>query len=283
MRRIGAHVSVAGGLLNAIPRAIKIGANCMQIFSSPPQQWRSSTYSEAEMEAFQKEVREKDLLPVFVHAVYLINLASDNPIIVRRSRDALILDMQFAEKIGAQGVIFHIGSHPLGWAQGKRSQLINVFESILRNTPKGTLLIVENSAGSGTKIGSTTEQLAQIKSDIKNPRLKFCVDTAHAFEAGYDLRTKESIEVFVQKIEDAISWDDVVCVHTNDSKTDLGSNVDRHENIAEGKIGLGGFRALLEESRLKEIPLVIETPGFDREGPDAKNIKILQKLSKAAQ
>lgn len=278
MRKIGAHVSVAGGLLNAPTRAVKIGANCMQIFSSPPQQWRASAYTEGEMREFRQTVAEKDLLPVFVHAVYLINLASDNPVIVRRSRNALILDMQFAEKIGAEGVIFHIGSHPLGWSGGKRGELINILESILRNTPENTWLIVENSAGGGTKLGVKLEELGQIRADIKNSRLRFCLDTAHAFEAGYDLRSKKTVELFVDEVERAIGWDGVVAIHANDSKTPLGSNKDRHENIGEGKIGFGGFRALLGQPKFSGKPFLIETPGFDEEGPDAKNIALLKKL-----
>lgn len=278
--RIGAHVSIAGGLLNAPERALKIGANCMQIFSSPPQQWRASSYTQEEMSRFRQVAAEKDLTPVFVHAVYLINLASDNPVIVRRSRDALILDIQFAEKIGAEGVIFHIGSHPLGWVHGKRDELINTLQSILKNTPRETLLIVENSAGSGTKLGVTLAQLAEIKKDVRNPRLKFCIDTAHALESGYDIRSKEAVDSFADEVERTIGWDNVVVIHANDSKTDLDSNVDRHENIGEGKIGLGGFRALLHHPKLADKPLIIETPGFEDEGPDAKNISILQKLSK---
>lgn len=277
--RIGAHVSVAGGLLNAPDRALNIGANCMQIFSSPPQQWKSSTYSRQEMEEFKKLVQEKDLLPVFVHAVYLINLASDNPVIVRRSRDALVLDMQFAEKIGARGAIFQIGSHPSGWQEGKRDELINVFEGILRNSPKETLLIVENSAGSGNKIGVTLAQLGQIAQDVIDPRLKFCLDTAHAFEAGYDIRKPNLVTSFAKEVERTIGWKNVVCIHVNDSKTDLGSNADRHENIGEGKIGLSGFRALLSHPDILGKPLIIETPGFADEGPDRKNIQILKKLS----
>lgn len=279
-RRIGAHVSVAGGLLLAPERAEKIGANCMQIFSSPPQQWRSATYAPEEMEAFKEEIHTRDLLPVFVHGVYLINLASDNPVIAKRSCDALILDLQFAQRIGADGVIFHLGSHPLGWSHGKRDQLINAFDSILQNSPQESFLIVENSAGGGHKIGTTIEELSRIYRDIRNERVKFCIDTAHAFAAGYDLRREVDVRRFVDEVNAILGWQHVVAIHANDSKADVGTRKDRHENIGKGKIGKAGFRALLHHPMVMDKPFIIETPGFKDKGPDEENIKILRKLAR---
>lgn len=279
-RKIGAHVSVAGGLNFAIKRALKIGANCLQIFSSPPQQWRSASYTHGELEEFKKELRKQALLPLFVHAPYLINLASDNPVIVKRSMDSLILDLKFSQHIGAEGVIFHLGSHRLGWSLSKREELINLFKRILKNSPSQTLVIVENSSGSGSKIGIKLLELLKIKEDLKNERIKFCLDTAHLFEAGYDLRTKRTIALFASQVDESLSWESVVCLHANDSKTDLGSKIDRHENIGEGKIGLGGFKALLHHPKLVNKPFIIETPGFSKEGPDKKNLDILWKLAR---
>lgn len=279
-RKIGAHVSVAGGLNFAIKRALKIGVNCLQIFSSPPQQRRSASYAHEELEEFKKEVHKKALLPLFVHAPYLINLASDNPVIVNRSVDSLILDLKFSQHIVAEGVIFHLGSHRLGWSLSKREELINIFERILKDSPSQTLVIVENSSGSGNKIGAKFSELSKIKEDLKNERIKFCLDTAHLFEAGYDLRTKRTVALFASQVGESLGLESVVCLHTNDSKTDLGSRIDRHENIGEGKIGLGGFKALLHHPELVNKPFIIETPGFSKECPDKKNLDILWKLAR---
>lgn len=250
----------------------------MQIFSSPPRAWKSSTYSKEEMGKFREKVVSENLTPVFVHAVYLINLASDNAVIRDRSINALIADMQFAERVGAEGVIFHLGSHRLGWSKGKRDELINHFESILRNTPENTLLIVENSAGSGNRIGGSIEELAKIRKDIKDDRLKFCLDTAHLFQAGYDISKKKKLAALMNKIGRTLRWSNVVCIHANDSKTKLGSRHDVHENIGEGKIGKATFKRLFEAKELKDTPFIIETPGFKNKGPDKKNIDILKGL-----
>lgn len=276
--RIGAHLSAAGGILRTLEKAESIGANCMQLFSGSPLRWLPNKLSLEDREKFKSLCQEKDIGPIFIHGVYLINLAADDPVHRGRSEDALIADLTFAESIGGEGVIFHLGSHPSGWSGTKKDALIASFQKILENSPSETSLIVENVAGGGTKIGNTLSQLGQIKDDVRSSRIKFCIDTAHAFESGYDLRTKSTVETFIKEVDRTVRWESVASFHANDSKTKLGSGLDRHENIGEGEIGLEGFRALLTAKETEHISFILETPGFDGKGPDLKNIQILKKL-----
>ena len=276
--RIGAHVSIAGDLFKSIKKAKDIGASCIQIFSSPPQSWNGPKFSEDILTEFREALKKEEISPVFVHALYLINLASDNLFLRKSSITALKEDLNFASLIGARGVIFHLGSHPLGWTGSKREELMDSFKRVLENVPGNVSLLIENVAGGGTKFGATFAQLGEMKNNIDDKRLGFCIDTAHAFEAGYDLRTKENVDDTIDLLNQTVGIENVLAIHCNDSKTDLGSHHDRHENIGEGKIGIEGFRALLNHRLMKDKPFILETPGFDDKGPDRKNIEILKSL-----
>ena len=276
--KIGAHVSIAGNLLNAVAKAKDIGASCIQIFSSPPQSWTGPKFSEETLSNFRDALRKESISPVFVHALYLINLASDNSFLRKSSITALKEDLNFASAIGARGVIFHLGSHPLGWSGLKREELMDSFKRVLENIPESVSLLIENVAGGGTKLGSTFAQLGEMKNDVNDPRLGFCIDTAHTFESGYDMRTKENVDDMVDLLHQTVGMENVLTIHCNDSKTDLGSHNDRHENIGEGKIGIEGFRTLVNHRLMKDKPFILETPGFDSKGPDAKNVEILKSL-----
>ncbi|MDO8452482.1 MAG: deoxyribonuclease IV [bacterium] len=275
---IGAHVSIAGNLLKAVTKAKDIGANCIQIFSSPPQSWTGPKFSEDTLNEFRASLEKENISPVFVHALYLINLASDNSFLRKSSITALKEDLNFASLIGARGVIFHLGSHPLGWSGSKREELMDSFKRVLEDVPDNVSLLVENVAGGGTKLGSTFAQLGEMKNDINDPHLGFCIDTAHTFESGYDMRTKENVDDMVDLLNQTVGAQNVLAIHCNDSKTDLSSHNDRHENIGEGKIRIEGFRALLNHRLMKDKPFILETPGFDSKGPDAKNVEILKNL-----
>lgn len=278
VKKIGAHVSTAGGLDNGIKQALAIGANCLQIFSSPPQQWVGARHTPEAKSEFLRAARVQNLLPVFIHGTYLINFATENPFNLQKSISALVSDLQFAGDIGSAGVVFHFGSHPEGWT-GKRKQLVPVFREIISNSSGQAKIIIENSAGSGSKIGAKLEELAQIREDIRSDKIVFCLDTAHAFASGYDLRTAASVEKFVLNVDKVIGWDSVAVIHVNDSRIPLGGGSDRHENIGQGHIGLDGFRALVNHSLLANIPCVLEVPGFDGKGPDAENIRIIKSLA----
>lgn len=272
MQRVGAHVSTAGGLRNAIVNAQKIGANCLQIFSSAPQQWQGSSRTPEEKAAFKKSVMDVDISPIFVHGTYLMNFASDNQEILTKSISCLTGDLRFVHDIGATGVIFHFGSHTDGWV-GKRESLIKIFRKILEDTPEDTQIIIENAAGSGTKIGTKLTELALIRDDLNSPRISFCLDSAHAFAGGYDLRTSENVVTYVKEVDKVLGWDLVAAIHLNDSKVEFGKNADRHENIGEGYIGKVGLKSFVTQLMNMNKPFILEVPGFAGTGPDAENIK----------
>ncbi len=274
--RIGAHMSVAGGFNKAVDRAVEIGANSLQIFSSPPQRWSSSNISPKEGEDFRLYAQAKDVLPVFVHGTYLINLASQSLENVERSKESLIADLNFCHLTGATGVIFHFGSIEGGWS-ARREYITIVIQDILSKSPEDTYFIIENAAGNGFKIGTTLEELAAIKKDVGHSRIKFCIDTAHALAGGYEFRTADSAQQFSEKVETTIGWDNVVAIHLNDSKVDLGRKRDLHQNIGEGFIGDDGFYSFLSHVPTT-IPLLLETPGEHDEGPNKENIERVQKI-----
>ncbi|MFH2085404.1 MAG: deoxyribonuclease IV [bacterium] len=276
VRRIGGHVSTGGGLQNAILNTLAIGGNCMQIFAGSPRMWARSLYAIHDAQAFRSSVHEKDLNPVYIHAPYLTNLASDNPDLLEKSKIALITDMKNCAAIGGSGIVLHIGSHQgRGWAATK-TFVIESIKEVLANTPKESILLLENSAGQQGKIGSLPE-LASIISQLKSDRLKVCLDTAHAFEAGYNFTTPEGLATWIKEIEETIGMDKIELLHLNDSKTKLGSGHDMHQNISEGFIGEPGLSSLINHPKLSHLPLILEVPG-DGSGPDKENIDRVKAL-----
>lgn len=271
MIRIGAHVSINGGIATTLAKLHEIGGNSLQIFSSPPQRWESSQLTQSQAQEWSVALQKEQVFPIFIHGCYLINLASDNTELILKSKQSLIADLQFCNKIGGSGVIFHFGSNPSGWL-GKRLSLIPVLQEILAKTPTDTHLIIENAAGNGSKIGNTFMELGTILRDMSHPRLKICIDTAHALSSGYEFRTPVAAHEFAKQVGDTIGWDHVAAIHLNDSKVDLGKRRDLHENIGEGFIGMAGFSALFSETLRYSIPMILETPGLDNQGPDKTNI-----------
>ncbi len=276
-RRLGGHVSNAGGLNNAITNTTSIGGNAMQIFAGSPRMWARSLYPQKIADDFRKLVIEKDLNPVYIHALYLTNLASDNPEMLAKSIQALTIDMKNSAAIGGAGVVLHIGSHQgRGWEHDK-DQVISAIKEVLDNTPPESVLLLENSAGQQGKIGSLPE-LASILSHLESSRLKVCLDTAHAFEAGYNFTTKEGIEMWIKEIENTISLDKIELFHLNDSKTPLGSGRDNHQNIGDGFIGSEGLKNLVNHPKFAHLPLILEVPGLEGLGPDKANIDRVKSL-----
>ncbi|MEI6690119.1 MAG: deoxyribonuclease IV [bacterium] len=277
MRRIGAHVSTSGGINNAINNTLAIGGNCMQIFAGSPRMWARSPYDQKSALSFRARAIELDLSPVYIHALYLTNLASDNSELVEKSKTALIMDMENSAAIGAAGVILHIGSHQgRGWGV-VRSQVITQIQDVLNKTPLDSILVLENDAGQNGKIGSL-EELHEILVSIPSDRLKICLDTAHTHEGEYDLAAESGFNQWIVDIEKYIGWDKLVVLHLNDSKTVTGSHRDMHENIGEGEIGVTGMRRLLNHKNLATLPLLLEVPGTDKMGPDQRNVDIVRSL-----
>lgn len=282
MNRIGAHISTSGGFLKAIERAVSIGANTIQIFGASPVQWKTKTPDEEESKKFQVLCKRNDIGPVFLHAPYLINLASSKDGLINLSKELLKKHLEISNSLGARGVIFHIGSK--GERDQKEAENI-VVESLLdifKDVKKG-ILFIENCAGAGNLIGDTLEEIGAIIKKVNNQRIGFCLDTAHAFEAGIlpDFETK-TINSFVKKIEKEIGLEKFEVIHANDSKTPMGSNKDRHENIGEGFIGKNGFVNLFKNKEFRKRAFILEVPGFDNLGPDKKNINILKKCASNA-
>jgi deoxyribonuclease IV len=277
MRRIGGHVSSGGGPLNAIKNTQAIGANCLQIFAGSPRGWARSLYDAKVAENFVKQVAELDLNPVFIHALYLTNLASDNPELVEKSKTAIIMDLNNSSLLRAAGVILHIGSH-LGRGFDAVKDLVAAgISEVLDKTPHDSYLLLENAAGQQGKIGSLTE-LSYLLNQVKSERLRVCLDTAHAFSEGYDLRNTKGLDAYIEEIKSTISLEKVALIHLNDSKIDLGKRNDQHENLGEGYIGAAGLKLVINSPLLSHLPLIMEVPGFDGNGPDAKNVQIAQGL-----
>jgi len=276
MRRIGGHVSMAGSLLNAVTKTLAIGGNCMQIFAGSPRLWSRKPFPDDQVKGFLEETSKNDISPTVIHALYLVNLASTNKDILEKSIDSLIMDMQNGARIHSAGVIVHIGSHLGAGFDAVKDQVVLVIKQILENT-KDCDLVLENDAGQNGKIGSIEEISFLIKT-IRNPRLKICLDTAHLFESGVDIKDTKSVDNLSKQMIDLDLDDKLVCIHLNDSVSALDSHRDMHANIGEGEIGLEGLSNLINHPTFKNLPLILEVPGEKRDGCDEINIAKVKSL-----
>ena len=276
--KFGAHISAAAPFSDTVKRAEKIGCECMQIFTTPPQRWNPISIPEQELDNFVKLNAKAKINPVIIHSIYLINLASENPFFYEASIKSLIDNMKKAEILGALGVNLHVGS-----TKGKKmSELIDKIalgiKTVLAASEK-PYLILENSAGAGDVIGDKFEELAEILNKVKSPRLKVTLDTAHAFGSGYNLATKDGLEEMLDEFDKYIGLEKLVCLHLNDSAVPLFSKRDRHADIGDGYIGLEAFRRIVNHPRLHGLPGIIETPG-NKGKSDIDSLKILRSLVK---
>lgn len=275
--KIGAHVSAAGGLWQAVERARTIGAECLQIFGASPRGWAAKLPTKAEAERFKLALKEADLGPVYLHAAYLVNLASPEAGNRAKSVKSLIAHLRIAEMLGAVGLIFHLGSGKGMPRTESISFTLEGMRAVLKSVSGKSLLIMENSAGGGDKLGTRPEEIGELAGRIKSRRVAVCIDTAHAFEAGVVERyTPETVKAFVALLNRTIGLEHVLAIHANDSKTLAGSHRDQHENIGDGQIGRAGFRALAADRRLHHCDWILEVPGIQQEGPDAENIRRLR-------
>ncbi len=275
--RIGGHVSAAGGLFHAFDNALAIGAENFQIHATSPRQWKVRIPNDTMVATFLKQREVTGITHYYIHAPYLINLATPDPELLEKSYQNLKGNFEIGQLIEARGVMFHLGSSK-GWStQEGMEQQIKTVRRLLEEVPDGgCALLLENAAGGGDKLGATIDQLADLIKGIGNSRVGICFDTAHAFESGVLEYTPKAIKSFFDHFDQKIGIDKIGCLHINDSKTAFNSQHDRHENIGEGEIGIEGFKAFAQEGRLHDIDWCLETPGFDGTGPDAKNIEILK-------
>lgn len=277
MNILGAHMSIAGGHEKAFERISSMGGSCLQIFSSSPRGWNLAKLDDSQIELFLKEKKNFGVDPVYFHASYLVNLA-DPDRIGNLSRMSLINELNLAPKMEVKGSIIHLGSYKTQKTPEKYQSLIKNISEILEKSDPRSYFIIEN-AGS-RKIGQTLEEIAEIIKDVGNDRVRVCLDTCHLFSNGYDLRTNEQLEQFLASFDELIGLDRLELFHANDSRDPLGSGRDRHENIGQGTIGLDEFRIILNHEKTSSLPFIIETPGFDKTGPDKENIDILKSLSR---
>ena len=280
--KVGAHVKTSGGVDKAIDRAEEIGAETIQIFSGAPQAWRRKDYRPEEVDAYKARAVETGIGPAFVHGVYLVNLATDKEENLAKSLDALVHDMNVCHLLGSRGVIFHIGSHRGAGFEHVLRQVVESVGTVVEGTPEDTWLILENSAGMGGAIGSRFQELGRIIREVGSPRVKVCLDTQHMFAAGYDVKTKDGLEAAMSEFEAEVGLERLVAVHANDSKCPLAGGVDRHENIGEGHIGLDGIQNVISHPAFRDVPFLLEVPGFDNDGPDRRNVEVLKGLRRKA-
>ncbi len=276
--RFGCHVSVAGGVSKAFERAEDIGCDAIQIFSKNQKQWKPKPFDDEEIERYHQEKSRSGIGPVMIHDSYLINLCASNSEILDKSREAFIDEIKRAHVLKADYLNFHPGAH-LGkgeeWGVKMIAESMNV---CMEKCPDSSvMLLLEATAGQGSSIGYKFEHLMDIIGLVKNQDVVgICIDTAHIFAAGYDMRDAESYQETMQIVDDVLGLDKVYGFHVNDSKKELGTRVDRHDNLGDGCIGLKAFELLLNDERHIGKPMLLETPGGEEFYK--KNIKIMRQL-----
>jgi len=276
--RIGAHVSTAGGLSKAVDRAVELGAETIQCFCSSPQGWAFKPIPEEETTAFRRKAEAAGVGPAFLHGIYLVNMGTTNTENLQKGIESLSNYMKVISAMGGAGVIFHAGSHKGAGYEAIFKQTVSSFKEVLSNSPQDVWLVIENSAGMGNHIGSKFVEIGRIMEAVDDPRMKVCLDTQHCFAAGYDMVTPEGIEKAMEEFDREIGLTNLVAVHANDSKPPFASGVDRHENLGEGQMGLDAFVAIMSHPAFRDVPFILEVPGFDNKGPDKQNMETLRSL-----
>jgi len=289
MPRFGAHMSVAGGVPRAVDRAIVHGCESLQIFAKNASQWRGRELPAAEIREFGAKVRASGIRPVVSHASYLINLATTNRALRRQSLEAMGDEIDRAEALGLLGVVLHPGCYTAGNEADGLTLVADALLELLRERRRGrTMVLLEQTAGQGTALGATFEQLASIMAKMgDHRRVGVCLDTCHLLAAGYDLTTDEGYASTFRQFERLIGVERLKAFHVNDSKKPLGSRVDRHAHIGEGFLGLDAFRRLVNDRRFREMPMMLETPKTEGRSPhriqidplDERNLTVLRGLA----
>lgn len=279
-RYIGAHVSASGGVSNAVANALEIGANAFALFTRNQRQWYPKPLEEEEIENFRSAVKEADIEPkhILPHASYLINLGNPDPTNLKKSRDAFLDEMQRCEQLGLTLLNFHPGSHLKKMSEEDcLAQIAEEINIALQKT-KGVTAVLENTAGQGTNLGYRFEHLKQIIDQVEDKsRVGVCIDTAHTLAAGYDIRTEEGYRETMYQIDKIIGLEYLRGIHLNDSLKELASRVDRHASVGEGVMGMTLFEVLMQDERLADIPIILETPNPDRW---AEEIALLRTFAK---
>lgn len=278
--RLGAHMSIAGGLAKAFERGSKVGCQTIQIFTKNSNQWHAKALTKEEINLFFKEKERIGIDPVFAHASYLINLGSPDKNLYEKSKEALLDELRRAEILKLAFVVLHPGaaldSPPALALERIATAIHDVFEKTKECKVK---LLLENTAGQGSCVGHRFEELSIImKSVDEKKRIGICFDTCHAFQAGYDLRNDEGYQKTFDEFDGLIGLSSLFAFHLNDSKKELGGRVDRHQHIGKGYLGIRPFQLLMNDKRFEEIPMVLETPKGEECLEDQEALKILRSL-----
>ncbi|PVX26922.1 MAG: endonuclease [Candidatus Bathyarchaeum sp.] len=276
--RIGFHVSIHDSVDMAVDRAAELECNTFQIFTRSPRQWHAAKLAPETAKAFYDKVKDYGMEPVFAHMPYLPNLASPKDEVYTKSVKTLTSELERCRQLKIPYLVTHLGSHLGTGIQNGFTRLIDGINQALNNADEEVMLLLENTAGTRNSMGSTFEDIQHIIERLSSPeRVGVCFDTSHAFAAGYDLRTEETVEATVSKFDEVIGFERLKLVHLNDSKGDFNSKIDRHEHIGMGMIGEEGFRSILA-SRLGKLPMIMETPK-DARRSDVGNLEKVKELA----
>ncbi|MFB6193296.1 MAG: deoxyribonuclease IV [Candidatus Nanohaloarchaea archaeon] len=274
--RVGAHVSISGGMDKAVERQEEIGGNCGQIFAGSPRTWSVSEYDEEEGQQFQDLRDEKDQNPYVIHSTYLVNLATPKDDLFEKSLNCLQSELDAASALGVEYVVFHPGAHT---GSGRDTGVKRIAEGIDElDIPENVTLLLENTAGKGTTLGRSMGELRDMikHADTPDEKIGVCIDTCHAHAAGYDLKTEEGFEDFLQEIKEDIGLEKIKVLHLNDSKDERGSEKDNHQDIGCGKIGDEGFSNVVNAEEFEGLPMILETPSDERDGYKENLEKVLE-------
>lgn len=264
-------------------RAVERECECIQIFTTSPRAWKHQTHPGEEAAAFREGIAARKIAPVVAHGSYLINLSSGQTHLRERSASLLAETCRWAGEFGCGTVVVHVGHcEDAKMAEGL-GRAARILRRVLKDAPPSISISMEMTAGGRGSVGASFDHFRAILDEAGgSPRLTVWMDTAHAFEAGHDLRGKDGLAEMLGDLDRAVGIGRLAGVHANDSRTGFGSRVDRHENIGEGEIGAAGFRTMLRHPVLRKLPFILETPGFDDTGPDLRNVRILRKLGGGA-
>lgn len=278
---LGAHVSTSGGMDRAPANGLGLGCEAIQVFTKNQRQWKTRLLTEQEIENYRCEFDKSRIKIAVSHDSYLTNLGSPDEVMLAKSRQAFREEIERCELLSIPFLVFHPGSHlGAGEKAGLRIIADSLNDVLQKTRGRRTQLLLETTAGQGSNLGFTFEQLAEILDAVKDKkRVGICLDTCHIFAAGYEVRSRRKYEATMRHLDEVVGLEKLKAFHLNDSKTELGSRVDRHEHIGQGRLGLEPFRFIVNDERFAGLPMVLETPGEDED--DKRNLATLKRLRKS--